>query len=83
MEKSLRVLGAGATVDSGEKDSNDDEGVKEESESTAKESTFDSSKKPSSHESKPEQTEVHKFTGSDFTVNLRLIIITFINLVNK
>ena len=58
MEKSLRVLGAGATVDSGEKDSNDDEGVKEESENTAKESTFDSSKQPSSHESKPEQTEV-------------------------
>ena len=72
LERSLRVLSAGATVDSGEKDSNDDGGVKEESENTAKESEntakesentakesiFDSSKPPSSQEFKPEQTEV-------------------------
>ena len=58
LEKSLRVLSTGATVDSGEKDCNDDGGVKEESENTAKECTFDSSKPPSSQEFKPEQAEV-------------------------
>ena len=58
LEKSLHVLSTGATVDSGEKDSNDDRGAKEESENTAKESTFDSSKPPSSQEFKPEQTKV-------------------------
>ena len=62
LEKSLRVLSTGATVDSGEKDSNDDGGLKEESENTAKESTFDSSKPPSSQEFKPEQTEVSLLT---------------------
>lgn len=56
------MLSTGATVDSGEKDNNDDGEVKEEIESSVKESSFDCSKLPPSQEFKPEQTEVSALT---------------------